>query len=130
MTDPIADMLIRIKNAQAAKKVVVSFGYSKIKFEIAKILENKGYLGTIERYGRKNGRFFEAELLYDKSGGPKISGARRVSKSSRRVYKGWREIYAPFGGMGLAIYSTPKGLKTDREARKEKVGGELLLEIW
>ena len=130
VTDPIADMLIRIKNAQAVKKETVSFEHSHIKMEIAKTLERAGYLGGIERKSRKGGKSIEVKLLYDNTLSPKISGLKRVSKSSRRVYRGWREIYPPKNGFGVGIYSTPKGLKTDKEARKEKAGGELLLEIW
>lgn len=128
--DPVADMLIRIKNAQASKREAVLFPYSGIKLEISKTLERAGYIGNVERKNRKGGKIVEVKLLYDESGGPKISGAKRVSKLSRRVYRGWRDIYSPKNGFGIALYSTPKGIKTDREARKEKVGGELLFEIW
>ena len=130
MTDPIADMLIRIKNAQAAKKDAAAFGYSKIKFEIAGALVRAGYIGEIERKGKKASKLIAVKLLYDDAGQPKVAGARRVSKPSRIAYRGWREIHAPRNGFGLAIYSTPRGIKTDREARREKVGGEILFEVW
>jgi len=130
MTDPIADMLVRIKNAQAAKKEAVSFEHSDIKMEIAKVLERAGYLGSAERKGRKGGKQIEVKLLYDESGSPKISGGKRVSKPSQRIYRGYREIYALKNGFGIAIYSTPKGIMTDREARKNKLGGEVLMELW
>lgn len=128
--DPVADMLIRIKNAQASKKESALVPYSGVKFEIAKTLERAGYIGDVERKNRKGGKLVEVKLLYDESGSPKILGAKRVSKPSRRIYCGWRDIYPPRNGFGTAFYSTPKGIKTDREARKEKVGGELLFEIW
>lgn len=130
MTDPIADMLIRIKNAQAVKKDAATFGYSKIKFAIAEALVRAGYIGDMERKGKKTSKLIAVKLLYDDAGQPKVAGARRVSKPSRRVYRGWREIYSPKNGFGLAIYSTPSGIKTDREARREKVGGEILFEVW
>ena len=128
--DPIADMLIRIKNAQRVKKPEASFSYSKIKFEIAQVLEKEGYLGSIERRGRKNSKLVEAKLLYGENGDPRVTGVARISKPSRRIYRSYREIYPPKGGFGLAVYSTPKGLMTHKEARKQKIGGEILFEIW
>jgi len=128
--DPIADMLVRIKNAQAARKKTVSFGHSKIKWEIAKIIEQSGYIGETARKGRRNKKIIEVALLYDTSKNPCISGIRRVSSPVRKIYRGFREIFAPRNGFGIAVYSTPKGLLTDRQARKEKIGGEVLFEIW
>ena len=128
--DPIADMLIRIKNAQSSKKESVVFGYSKLKFEIVRILERVGYVGVVSKKGRKNKKLIEAVLLYDANGNPKISNSKRLSKPSRRLYRGFREIFHPKNGYGITIYSTPKGLLTDREARKEKIGGEALFELW
>ncbi len=129
MTDPIADMLVRIKNAQAAKKEAVSFPYSKIKDEIAAILQRSGWIGSVEKHSRKTSKILEINLLYE-DGAPKISEAKRISKLSKRVYRGYRKIYSVRKGLGLAVYSTPKGLKTDKEARAEKIGGEILFEIW
>ena len=123
-------MLIRIKNAQAVRKDAVSFGYSKIKFEIAKLLERAGYAGQVERKGKKNAKLIEMRLLYGEDGAPKVSGARRVSKPSRRLYRGHREIYPLQGGLGISVYSTPKGLMTNKEAKRAKLGGEVLFEIW
>ena len=124
-------MLIRIKNAQRARKEAAQFGYSKIKWDIARVLEQIGYIGGATRKGRKNKRLIEVELLYDTATKePKISDTRRISKLGRRVYRGYREIFAPKNGFGVAVYSTPKGLLTNQQARKEKVGGEILFEIW
>lgn len=129
--DTIADMLIRIKNGQTAKKSAVSFGYSRLRWEISKILERAGYIGVASKKGRKNKKLIEVALLYDsKTGQPVVSNVRRMSRLGRRLYRGFREIHAPRNGFGTAVYSTPKGLLTDREARKEKVGGEVLFEIW
>lgn len=129
--DPIADMLVQIKNAQRARKEAVQFGYSKIKWDIARILEEAGFVGAAARRGRKNKKLIELALLYDEATkNPKISDIRRISKLGRRVYRGYREIFAPKNGFGVAVYSTPKGLLTDRQARKEKTGGEILFEIW
>lgn len=128
--DPIADMLIRIKNAQSSQKESVTFVYSKIKLEIAKILERIGYVGPVSKKGRKNKKLIEVGLLYDGNGNPKISNVKRLSKPSKRIYHGFREIFRIKNGYGVAVYSTPKGLLTDREARKEKLGGEALFELW
>ncbi len=129
MTDPIADMLVRIKNAQAAKKEAVVLPYSKIKNEIAEILKRSRWINSAEKHSKKNSRVLEIGLSYE-NGEPKISEARRISRLSKRVYRGYRKIYPVHKGFGLAVYSTPKGLKTDKEARVEKVGGEILFEIW
>lgn len=130
MTDPISDMLIRIKNAQMAKKPDTAFPYSKIKFDIAKILERDGYITDTQKKGRKNQRLIEIKLSYNAEGKSKISEIKRISKLSRRVYRGWREIFPVKRGIGMAVYSTPKGLLTGKEARSQKVGGELLFEIY
>ena len=128
--DPISNMLITIKNAGAVKKPAVSFGYSKIKLAIAKILEREGFIKKVEVKGKKNGKAIEVEMVYEKTGEPKVSGVKRISKQSKRVYGGYREIYKIKNGIGLAVYSTTKGLVTDTEARKAKLGGEVLFEIW
>ena len=130
MTDPISDMLIRIKNAQAVGKETASFGYSKLKMEIAKVLEKEGFISDVERRGKKLRKLIEVKLLYGADRRPKISGVKRISKPSRRVYFGFREARKVINGMGIAVYSTTKGLLSDRQARKEKVGGENLFEIW
>jgi len=122
-------MLIRIKNAQMAKKPDVVFPYSEIKFKIAQILERTGFIANVEKKGKKNVKLVGAGLLYE-NGEPKISDIKRISKSSRRIYRGVREIFPVRHGFGIAIYSTPNGLLTDKEARRQKVGGELLFEIW
>lgn len=130
MTDPISDMLIRIKNAQAVKKETASFAYSKLKMEIAKLLESQGYIGTIENHGKKQKKLIEVGLVYGEDGSPKVSGLKRISKPSKRIYRGYSEIYRVKNGLGLGVYSTTKGLMSDKDARKQKVGGENLFEIW
>lgn len=130
VTDPIGDMLIRIKNAGNAGKKTVSFPYSKIKFEIIKLLFENKFVGEIFRKGKKNIKLIESELLYDEFGEPKISGFRRFSKSSRRVYVGVKEIHRVKNGFGIGVYSTVKGIVSNKEARSLKIGGEFLFEIW
>lgn len=129
--DPISDMLTKIRNAQTSRRETVALSYSKIKFEILKILEREGWISGMEKKGKKNIRAIEISLVYvGKDKLPKISGIKRISKPSKRIYKGYKEIFPVQKGFGSAIYSTPKGILTDKEARKSKVGGELLLEIW
>ena len=130
VTDPIGDMLIRVKNAGNASKKTVSFPYSKLKFEIIKLLFEKKVIGEISKKGKKNIKLIEAVLLYDESENPKISGFKRFSKPSRKIYVGTKEIHKVKNGFGVGVYSTVKGIVSDKEARSLKIGGEFLFEIW
>lgn len=129
VTDPIADMLTRIKTAQAVQKETVVIPYSKLKMEIAKILLRLGYIKEVQRRGRKTGKVIEVGLIYQDDK-PKINDLKRISKSSRRVYRSAKDLKPVRGGYGLAIVSTTKGLLSDREAREKNMGGEVLCEIW
>lgn len=126
--DPISDMFIRIKNAQKAGHETVQFSYSKYKHEIAKALERKGYVGGIERKGKRVKKTLELKLQY-RDGDPVVHGVRLISKPSRRLYVSCKELPASSHG-GAIFLSTPKGVFTGEEARKEKVGGELVAEVW
>ena len=130
MTDPIADMLTRIRNAQAVKKETVIFPYSKIKWEILNVLSKNGYIKGLDKTNKKNKKFVEIILKYDEEETPKISELKRVSKPSRRVYVHAKDIWFFKKGLGIKILSTPKGILSDKEAKKLNVGGEVLLEIW
>jgi len=134
MTDPITDMLNRIRNAQAVLKETVSIPFSKLKYEIAKILEREGFIEKAERKGKKEKKFIEIFLKYseDEKGkkNPVILGMKRVSKPGQRIYVKAKEIKASKLGAGIVIISTPKGLMTDKQAKKMKVGGEVICEIW
>ncbi|MDD3491420.1 MAG: 30S ribosomal protein S8 [Candidatus Pacebacteria bacterium] len=138
MTDPIADMLTRIRNAQAVKKTTVLVPYSEIKMEILKALLKYGYIEGIEQVKKKTKnsqsgmvkKFIEIKIKYDKDGQPKISEIKRISKPSRRVYLKSKEIWPFKKGLGIRILSTSKGVLADLEAKKLKMGGEVLLEIW
>lgn len=130
MTDPIADMFIRIKNAQAVNKDTVLVPYSKFKMEIAKLLLANGFIKNIIRKGKKTKKHIEIQLLYDKDNKGKIEEIRRVSRPSKRVYAGYRDINPIRQGRGLAFISTPGGIITDKEARKKKAGGEIIGKIW
>lgn len=130
MTDQISDMLIRIKNAQAVKKESANIPYSKLKMEIAKILQINGFIKDFSKKGKKNNRIINIFLFYDKEGQGRISGLRRVSKLSKRIYRSATMLRPIKRGVGLAVISTSKGLMTDKEARRKKIGGEVFFEIW
>ncbi len=130
MTDPIADMLTRIMNAIRAAREEVDIPSSKLKINITKILKSEGYIRNFKIVsvgGRKNIRIF---LKYDEAGDSVITGLKRISKSSRRVYKKCEDIPNVLNGYGINIVSTSKGLLTDREARKMNVGGEIICSLW
>ena len=129
-TDPIADMLTRIRNGVRAKHPRVDLPSSKLKVEIARILKDEGYLTNfkvVEEKGKKTLRVF---LRYTPDRHGVITDLKRVSRPGSRRYVGKTEIRAVVGGMGIAILSTPRGLMTGHAARKEGVGGELLCEVW
>lgn len=127
--DPIADMLTAIRNALSVKKEEVLVSFSNLKFEIAKILEKKGFIEKAEKKRLKGKRLIEIRLKYE-DGLPAISGLRKISKPGQRVYLPAKKIKKSKGGYGIFIISTSKGLMTDAEARKQKLGGEIICEIW
>ncbi|MBZ9571849.1 30S ribosomal protein S8 [Patescibacteria group bacterium] len=129
MTDPITDMLNRIRNAQAVLHPTVNIPFSNLKYKIAKIFEKKGFIEKVERKGRKVRKFIEITLKYDDKT-PAISGLRRISKPGQKIYLPFKKIKRVKGGYGIAIISTPEGLMTNKEARKRKLGGEVICEIW
>jgi len=137
--DPISDMLTSIKNAQAVRHPMVDTPFSNLKYEIAKILEKNGFIEKVEKKGKKTKKIIEITLKYlpaealAKEGDnkiPVISGLKRISKPGQTIYLGHRQIKRVRGGYGIAIISTSKGLMTDKEARKQKIGGEVICEIW
>lgn len=130
VNDPISDMLTRIRNAQAVKKETVSIPYSKIKMELAEILVKEKFAKSVEHKGKKNKKTIDIALAYDESGNPAIIRAKRISKPSRRIYSPANKIMPVRHGFGMRVFSTPKGILTDKEARNQKVGGEILCEIY
>jgi small subunit ribosomal protein S8 len=130
MTDPIADMLIRIKNALMARHKTVVVPGSKLKLEIARILKEEGYIEDYRVIEEKPQIKIEIVLKYDEKKRPVIAGIKRVSKPGRRIYRGYKELPKVLNGMGIAIISTSQGIMTDHEARKRRVGGEVICEIW
>ncbi len=130
MTDPIADMLTRIRNASMARHRRVVIPASKMKVAIARILKEEGFIRGYTVTDDKPQPNLIIGLKYTGKGEPVITGLRRVSKPGRRVYVGYRDIPWVRSGLGITIVSTPKGLMTGRRARKERVGGELVAEVW
>jgi small subunit ribosomal protein S8 len=130
MTDPIADMLTRLRNAVTAKHDSVSMPTSKIKIAIAKVLKEEGFIRdyTVDTSGRKPS--LKVDISYTGRKDPVLSGLRRVSKPGLRVYVQKREIPRVFGGFGIAILSTPEGIMTGQAARQRNVGGEVLCYVW
>jgi len=129
MTDPIADMLNRIRNAQAVGLPTVEVPFSKIKNEIADILEQTGFVGKSDSKGRKTKKDIELTLKY-KDGTGAISGLKRISKPGQRIYFPLTKINKVKEGFGISIISTSKGIMTGKEARRQKLGGEIICEIW
>lgn len=129
MVDPIADMLNIIRNAQMAGKAEVFVPFSGIKFNIAQILEKNKFIDRSEKKGKKTAKLINIALKYDNKV-PVISGLKRISKPGQRIYLSFNEIKPVRGGYGIAIISTSKGLMTNKEARKQKLGGEIICEIW
>lgn len=129
-TDPIADMLTRIRNASSALHPQTSMPASKLKEEVAKILVEEGFLDSYKVDDSGFPRSLVVTLRYLADREPVLSGIKRVSRPGNRVYKGVGEIGRVRGGIGVSVLSTSQGLLTDREARRRKVGGEVLCEVW
>jgi small subunit ribosomal protein S8 len=132
MTDPIADMLTRIRNANSAMFDSVSMPGSKVKVNLAKILEREGYIDgfDVRTVDGKPGTTLEIKLKYSADRKRTIMGIKRVSKPGLRIYKKSDQMPKVLGGVGVAVVSTSQGLMTDREARKNKLGGEVLCYVW
>ena len=130
MTDPIADMLSRIKTALNIRSEAVDIPHSKIKESIAKILVEEGYVLDSSVLSRMKKRYIRLKLKYRKNKSPVITGLRRISKPGRRFYSDSFSLPRVQAGFGTALLSTSKGLKTDEQARLEKIGGEVLCYVW
>ncbi|KPJ69845.1 30S ribosomal protein S8 [candidate division WOR-1 bacterium DG_54_3] len=130
MTDPIADMFSRIKNALNARQETVDIPHSRVKEAIAQILVSEGYLGKTEILKRMEKRFLRITLKYDQNKKGIISGIKRVSKPGRRIYADAGSLPRVQAGFGTAIISSSRGVMTDEEARAQKLGGEVICYIW
>ena len=127
--DSISNMIIMMKNASLAGKETVSFPHSNLKNAILECLKKEGYISEFSQKVKKGEQVLEAKLLY-KDEKPKISEVERISKQSRRVYFGTKDIYPVRNGSGILVLSTPKGILSGKEAKKELVGGEALFKMW
>jgi small subunit ribosomal protein S8 len=130
MTDPIADMLTRIRNAVRVERPHVDMPVSKVKRGMAEVLKREGYIWDWEEVADKPTNHLRVHLKYGPNGERLIRRIRRVSKPGRRVYSGATELKPVLGGLGICIISTSRGVISDREARQKKLGGEVLCEIW
>jgi small subunit ribosomal protein S8 len=130
MTDPIADLLNRIRNGMGARKATVDVPWSREKEAIARVLVEEGYLGGSSVVEASPRNVLRIELRYDGDRRPVITGLRRISRPSLRVYVGAKNIPAVRKGLGVNVLSTPRGIMVDRVARRENVGGEIICTVW
>ena len=130
LSDPIADMLTRIRNANTAMKEKADIPASKMNEDIAKVLKGEGYIVDYKLIDNNKQGILRVFLKYGPDRERTISGLRRRSKPGRRVYRGAKDLPRVVGGLGVAIISTPKGVLTDKQAREANVGGEVVCEIW
>lgn len=130
MTDPIADLLVRIQNSGMRGYEVVSVPASKVKERILRVLKSEGFITDFSPEDGQRHPTFQVRLRYVEEGQPMITGMRRVSKPGLRVYVGKRQVGRVKGGLGISILSTSQGIKTDHECRAAGLGGELLCQVW
>lgn len=130
MVDVIAELINNIKVSNLAGKATVTFPYSKMREAVLTVLEKEGFIKGISKKGKKVIKTIDVELAYDEEGRPKVQHAHQISKYSRRMYVKAKEVHTVRNGYGALIITTPKGIMSDKQARKEKVGGEALFKIW
>ena len=126
----IGDFINRLTTAQMARKESVSLPFSNLKFAVAEVLKNEGFVATVEKKGKKVKKLLEVTLIYQDGGKPQITGAERISRPSRRLYMRASEIRPVKNGYGMLVLSTPSGILSGGEAKKQNVGGEPLFKIW
>jgi len=129
MTDPIADMLIRLENSQAVNKMTVDIPFSEIKYRIAKVLESENFVELVSQKGKDSQKIIRVNLKY-KDDKPGIIKTKRISKPGKRTYIANKEIKPIRGGYGISVISTPKGVMSNKEAKSAGLGGEVLFEIY
>jgi len=128
--DPIADFLTRMRNGLHARQKEIATAYSRLKFELARVLLEEGFISNFRVEGEEPKKRIIVSLKYLDEGGSVIRGMELVSRQSRRSYVGRADIPKVLGGLGVAILSTPKGIMTDRDARRKGVGGEVICKVW
>ncbi|MDP1719037.1 MAG: 30S ribosomal protein S8 [bacterium] len=126
----LSNLLITIKNAQKARKETVKLPFSNFDFAVAELLAKSGFVENVSKKGRLPKRIIEVKIKYDEAGKGAIDGIKVISKPSRRLYSGYSDLHPVKQGYGISVVTTPKGVMTSSEARKQKVGGQLLFEIW
>ena len=129
-SDPISDFLTRIRNASMVNKPSVIVPHSKFKLELSKLLKNEGYISDVKVIEESSNKEIQIDLKYSEEGAPVLAGLNRLSKPGRRLYVGSESLPRNNGGLGTVIISTSRGLLPDSEARKRKLGGELICEVW
>ncbi len=129
-TDPIADMLNRIRTAQMVSKRVVDIPFSQEKYGIAECMEKAGFIENIAKKKKENLKYLRVHLKYDEKNEPRIQEIRRISSPGQRVYMKAKELKKVKGGTGISIISSSKGLITNKEAKEKNLGGEVLCEVW
>jgi small subunit ribosomal protein S8 len=130
VTDPIGDFIVRLKNATDVKKASILVPFSKLKHAVALTLKKAGYVGDVSETGSGISKMLIVDLAYDQDADPRIHGVKRISKPGRRLYAKASEIFPVKYGKGVLVLTTPKGIMTDAEARRDKVGGETMFTIW
>ena len=130
VNDPISDFLTRLRNATLVSKSNVEIPLSKFKYELAKLFKDEGYVSDIEIKGEGAKRVIDLTIKFSEEGKSVIAGLNRLSKPGRRVYSSFNELPRTNGGLGTVVVSTSRGLLSDSEARKRKLGGELICEVW
>ncbi|OHA59777.1 MAG: 30S ribosomal protein S8 [Candidatus Vogelbacteria bacterium RIFOXYD1_FULL_46_19] len=130
VTDPIADMLNRVSNASKVGKPQVTVSYSNLRLAVASVLKKEGYLISVVKKNKHGRNYLILDIAYTDGGAPVMSFVKKISKPSKRIYEKSTAIRSVRQGRGLSIISTPKGVMTDKDARREKVGGEVLCQIW
>ena len=130
VNDPISDFLTRLRNATLVSKSNVEIPHSKCKYELAKLFKDEGYVSDIEIKGEGAKRVIDLTIKFSEEGKSVIAGLNRLSKPGRRVYSSFNELPRTNGGLGTVVVSTSRGLLSDSEARKRKLGGELICEVW
>ena len=130
VSDPISDLLTRIRNAVMVSKSNIEIPHSKFKFQLTSLLKDEGYVSDVKITGEGTKKLINIELKYSEDGASVISGMNRLSKPGNRVYSSFDKLPRNNGGLGTVVVSTSRGLLSDSEARKRKLGGELICEVW
>ncbi len=129
-TDPISDLLTRLRNASMVSKNSIEVPHSKYKYELVKLLKEEGYVLDVKTLGEGSKKIINIELKYSEEGKSVISGMNRLSRPGKRIYSSFDKLPRNNGGLGTVIVSTSRGLLSDSEARKRKLGGEIICEVW